>query len=118
VTINRPLEDVFAFVSDPQNWSKWISGSAEVRRTSTVPIGVGATFTQVTHFLGRQFEVNGRVTEFEPDRKFAIENDGKPTPYGNTITLERAGGSTRLHNVLEASGDKVKYLLESDNAKP
>ncbi len=105
ILINRPIEDVFAYVSNVENWPQWISGASETKQTSPGPMGVGTTFTQVSHYLGRQFEVNARVTEYEPNRKFAVVNDGKPVPYGNTITLEWAGGSTRLHNVLTASGD-------------
>jgi carbon monoxide dehydrogenase subunit G len=105
VTINRPIEDVFAFVSDPQNWPKWISGASEAKQTSAGSVGIGTTFTQVTHFMGRQFEVKATVTEYEPSSKFAVENDGKPVPYGNTFNLERVGSSTRLHDVLTASGD-------------
>lgn len=105
VQINRPIEDVFAFVSNLENWPQWISGASEAKQTSPGPLGVGTTFRQVSHFLGRQFEVNGRVTEYEQNRKFTVESDSKPVPFGNTITLEPAGGSTRLHNVLTASGD-------------
>jgi carbon monoxide dehydrogenase subunit G len=105
ILINRPVEEVFAYVSNVENWPQWISGASEARQTSPGSMGVGTTFTQVSHYLGRQFEVNAKVTEYELNRKFAVENDGKPVPYGNTITLERAGSSTRLYDVLKASGD-------------
>ena len=34
IVINRPVEDVFAFVSNPENYPKWFSGSREVQITS------------------------------------------------------------------------------------
>src|SRR5262245_20810238 len=104
IVINRPLEEVFAYVSNTENWSEWVAGTSEARQTSPGPIGVGTTFTMVTHYLGRRFDIEAIVTEYEPNKKFAIENDGKPVPYGNAIGFERAGSSTQLNDVLRAAG--------------
>jgi uncharacterized protein YndB with AHSA1/START domain len=43
VVINRPLEQVFAFVSDLENDPQWTPG-AVMRRTSQGQLGVGTTF--------------------------------------------------------------------------
>jgi uncharacterized protein YndB with AHSA1/START domain len=50
--INRPVEQVFAFVSDLENDPPW-SGAAEMRRTSPGPVGIGTAFRQRDRFLGR-----------------------------------------------------------------
>lgn len=44
VVIERPLEQVFAFVSDPRNDTEWSEEIAEVRQTSEGPLGVGTSF--------------------------------------------------------------------------
>lgn len=105
MTIQRPIEEVFAFVSNVENWSQWISNTSEITKTSSGPIGVGTTFTQITHFLGRRLDVRGTVMEYMPNRKIRVQSDGKPVPFQSTITLEPAAGGTHLHDVLEASGD-------------
>ena len=105
VIINRPVEEVFAFVSNVENWPQWVSGASETRQTSSGPVAKGTTFTQISHYLGRRFEINATVTAFEPNRLVAVENDGKPMPFGNRITVEAANGGTRLTNTLSAAGD-------------
>ena len=44
VVIDRPIEEVFAFVTDPDNVSLWQSTSLETEQTSEGPVGVGTTF--------------------------------------------------------------------------
>jgi hypothetical protein len=58
VVIEQPLEQVSAFVSDPRNDTERAGYIVEVRRTSERPLGVGASFVQVAHFLGRRLEGN------------------------------------------------------------
>lgn len=105
VTIQRPIEEVFAFVSNVGNWSQWVSGTSEARQTSPGPIQVGTTFTQVSNFLGRRFEINATVTEYEPNRRFALASDGKPVPFGNQIIFEAVREGTRMTDVLSSTGD-------------
>jgi uncharacterized protein YndB with AHSA1/START domain len=68
-TIARPVEDVFAVLSDFSNRSKWASGGFEPKRTSDGPIGVGTTWHAVGRFLGRQLSTDTEYTEFEANRK-------------------------------------------------
>jgi uncharacterized protein YndB with AHSA1/START domain len=37
VTIKRPVEDVFAVISNPENAPKWQSGTLEAKQTSPGP---------------------------------------------------------------------------------
>lgn len=105
VTVQRPIEEVFAYVCNVENWPRWISGTSEAKQTSPGPIQVGTTFTQLSNFLGRRFEINATVTEYEPNRRFAIANDGKPIPFGNQINFEAVDESTRITDILSSSED-------------
>ena len=44
VLIARPIEDVFAFLSDLENVPKWNYSIVETRKVSEGPIGVGTTY--------------------------------------------------------------------------
>jgi hypothetical protein len=59
VVINRPVEQVFAFVSDLENDPLWTPG-AVMRRTSQGPLGVGTTFQQYDRFMGRRMDLSLR----------------------------------------------------------
>ncbi len=44
ITINRPVAEVFAYVSEVSNEPAWHTDVLEARQTSAGPIGIGTTF--------------------------------------------------------------------------
>ncbi len=104
--INRPVEEVFAFVSNPENYPKWVSGSSEVTITSAGHIGVGTTFRSVVTFLGRRIESEVEFTEYESNRSYAQKTTSGPIPIQSRVTFERVDGGTRFtnHQVAEPGG--------------
>jgi uncharacterized membrane protein len=102
ILIGRPAEDVFAFVTDPQNDRLWSSTAVERRVESGGPIEVGSRIHAVDKFLGRRIESTFEVTEHEPSRRSAIRFVSGPIPAEGTYTLEPANGGTRFRWGLEA----------------
>jgi uncharacterized membrane protein len=98
--INRPLEEVFAFLSNPENGPKWSSGSSDVTIMSAGPIGVGSTYRSVRTFLGRRIESEIEVTAYEPNRSYATKSTSGPFPMESRVTFERAEGGTRVSATL------------------
>ena len=100
-TVNRPVQEVFAVLSDASKNPRWASGISETTKTSDGPIGVGTTWHGVGKFLGRRIESDTKYTEFEPDRKVTSE---LTTPFPMTITysFESAADGTRVEQVVEA----------------
>jgi uncharacterized membrane protein len=47
IHIDRPVEEVFAFLSDFESIPKWNYYVLEVRQLSEIPIGVGTTYHQI-----------------------------------------------------------------------
>jgi hypothetical protein len=47
IRIDRPVDEVFAFLSDFENIPKWNYYVLEVRQLSDNPVGVGTTYHQV-----------------------------------------------------------------------
>jgi hypothetical protein len=39
ISINRPIEDVFEFLSDAENDVKWRSGVLDIKGSSGIPVG-------------------------------------------------------------------------------
>ena len=111
-TIKRPVEDVFGVLSNPENDPKWQSGSLEAKQTSTGPIRVGTTARFVSKFLGRRIEVEGEITEFEPNRSFAARSKSGPFPLQLSVTFEPIEGGTRVNTTIEGEPGGFFKLAE------
>lgn len=59
VVIARPLDEVFAFVSDARNRPSWDESVESEELTSPEPIGVGSTVRTRMRSMGRDYELNG-----------------------------------------------------------
>jgi uncharacterized protein YndB with AHSA1/START domain len=99
VVIDRPVEDVWKFITDLPSVPKWSHGLLEKRQTSPGPLGVGTTVLSRTP----RFTFTGRVTEFEPNRKISWEMTSGPMKGSHeSDSLETVeGGKTRLTHVLD-----------------
>ena len=78
VVIDRSVDDVWRFMTDISNMSQWEENQADWKQTSEGPIDSGTTFQIISRpSIGRPFgwemKTNLRITEFEPNRKFATE---------------------------------------------
>jgi uncharacterized protein YndB with AHSA1/START domain len=85
ISIDRPLDDVFAFVADPQNIPEWNYYVANVVPTSLPPRPgtAGATYHQVR----RDHEQDLKVKTLEPDRSLVLE--AIPPPHDQKSVEKR-----------------------------
>ncbi len=110
--IKRPVEDVWAVISNVENNPKWASSALEAKQTSAGPIGVGTTAQFVGKFLGRRIETESVITEFEPNRKYSWESKSGPFPIKGSTALEQIDGGTRVTGTLEAEPGGFFKLAE------
>jgi len=103
VGIDRPLEEVFAYVMDVGTWPKWEAGLLEAEQTSEGPIGIGTTFQGLNEFMGRKMEWASEITEYEPNKRAAQKMISGPISGEQTLTFEPADGGTRFS--LAAEGE-------------
>jgi len=104
VMINRPVEDVWKFIADLSNVTKWDRSVSELKLTSAGPIGVGATCDVTFQIMGKM-TLSERFIEYEPNRKFSFEFTSGPAK-GSIVafSMEAIEGKTRF----TSSGD-LKY---------
>lgn len=69
IVIERPLKEVFAFMSDFEKLPKWNYYVLEVKKVSDGPVGVGTLYQQTRKTDQQQFW----VVEYEPNEVVAIE---------------------------------------------
>ena len=113
VVINRPVQEVFAFIANVENNAQWQSGVLEVRKTSQGPVGVGSTGIEVRRFMGRRMEVTFEVTEYEENTKFGFKiTSGPIMPMTGADMFEAAEGGTKLTRVIEAEPGRFFRMAE------
>jgi hypothetical protein len=66
VEINRPPEEVFDYVANPENLPEWSGIVLEVHKEAQGELREGERFTTMAKFLGRRFETPMQVTAHEP----------------------------------------------------
>jgi uncharacterized protein YndB with AHSA1/START domain len=102
ITINRPVEEVFAFTSNPENEPLWRPELLKLEKTSEGPIGVGTTFREVMQFLGRRIENTGEITKYEPNNMIAMKSTSGPLAFELTGTYQPVEDGTELTFEVEA----------------
>jgi uncharacterized protein YndB with AHSA1/START domain len=96
VVIRRPIEEVFAFVTTPENSSKWQSATVETKKITPGPVGVGTRMSHVGKFMGRRIQVAAVVTDFIPNCRYTYDSRFRSTAYFLRYTFEPAEGGTKL----------------------
>jgi uncharacterized protein YndB with AHSA1/START domain len=80
IAIERPIEEVFAYVSDPGNFPSWNSAVREVR-TSAGANGTGSTYTMKRQLPSGAASNRLEIVTSEPPCEFAIRTTSGPTPF-------------------------------------
>ncbi len=102
VEIDRPPEEVFAYVADPEHLPEWSGIVQEVSKEGQGQPREGDRFTTAAKFLGRRFETPMEVVAHEPPRRHSDRSTGGPFEQEYTFIVEETeGGGTRLTQVAE-----------------
>jgi uncharacterized protein YndB with AHSA1/START domain len=97
VTIARPVEDVFAVLSDVGNVAAWSSNTIEETLLTPGPLRRGSRRRAVIKgFAGRTMENEAEMVEFEPNRRMVVEVLDAPIPAQIVIEFTPVDGGTRL----------------------
>lgn len=112
IVIQRPIAEVFAYVSDLRNAPQWQTGLLEVRKISDGALGVGSQFTFVRKFLGQRLEASNQFTRYEPLSLISFVTNSGPVHVENSYLFEAAPEGTRLTCKLEMRPQGFSRLAE------
>jgi len=112
VVINRPLEEVFAFIADFENNPQWQAGMQEARQISEGPIDVGTTYNQLAKFLGRPVESTFEIIEYEPNQRIKGRSTSGSFPITFTRTVEPTPEGTKVSALIEGDASGFFRLAE------
>ena len=106
--IDRPIEEVFAFLADGENDPMFSPRVLEIAKTTDGPPGVGTVYASTVKDAGMKTEREFQLTEFEPPTRirWAEVSTNLVTASEGGYDLVREGTGTRvtIHNVLEGHG--------------
>ncbi len=66
IFMDRPQQEVFDFVTNPDNTPKWQSQVISSEYISEGPPGVGSINRSVSKFLGREINTTSEITVWDP----------------------------------------------------
>ena len=112
VTINRPVDEVFAYVIDTSNDPAWHTDVLEAQKTSEGPIGLGTTWhSRFKPSMGVS-EGNMEVVAFEHNRREVLQGVIGPMEPTLTYLFERADGGTQFTRRIQIKISGMMRLME------
>jgi uncharacterized protein YndB with AHSA1/START domain len=111
IHLNRPVEQVFAFLMDTGKLSTWQSNLIKMEKITEGPLRAGSRFREVRRLGRRESEIQAEITTFEPNKRFETRTLTKPE-VTVSYSFETEDGGTRLKHrfVMRTSG--LMRLLE------
>ncbi len=101
IAIRRPIDDVFAVMTDVEKTGTWFPGDVQEHWTSAPPHGVGSTRHAVVKMMGRTTENDAVTTVYEPPGRAAMQGTSPNAPFLVTLGFTRDGELTQVEVVTD-----------------
>ncbi len=101
IEIKAPVEKVFQVVTEPDNWTRYVSSLVEVTdRSQDIP-AKGSTFAWKYRMMGFNFGGSGTVTDNQPNEAFAMTLESKFPIKESYVFKDTGDGSTHLEVTID-----------------
>ena len=94
IEIDRPIDEVFAYLTDVQRLPEWQSSVTWVQPPESM--AAGARVEELREFMGRRAKSTLEVDAYEPPARFALRAVEGPVRYDVDHRLQDVGGRTRM----------------------
>ena len=101
IVINRPVEDVFAVLTNVENTGKWFPGDVKEWWTSPPPHGVGSTRRARVKMGLITTENDAVTTVYEPPHRAGLKGTSKNAPFEAMLTFAPVTGGTRVETNID-----------------
>lgn len=112
----KPMDEVFAYMSDFRNATDWDPASVEMERVSGDG-GLGTQYRNVTEFNGSKTTVMYSVTDFRANDRVEIRGENKTLRAIDTMVFRRTSAGTQVTYTAEFTFKGV-YRLVSPFLRP
>ena len=112
ILIDRPIDEVFAYVSNVENMPRWVSGVRRVKLLSE-KVKAGAHFSAEYAQGMRSSAISFRIVEFEPPIRFVTKSERGPFsfPFRGTFEFRSVGDSTEVISDVDTGDESVATRL-------
>ena len=101
ITVERPIEEVFAALTNVENTGRWFPARVKEWWTSAPPHGVGSTRHAEVWMGPIRTENDAVATYYEPPHRATMKGTSSNAPFETTLTFERREDGT----LVEATTD-------------
>ena len=101
VHLNKPVEQVFAFLMDTSKLSTWQSNLIKSEPLTEGPLRTGSRFREIRRINNKETEIQAEITTLEPNKRLETKTATKPQAMVS-YSLDPEQGGTRL---------KYKFIL-------
>jgi uncharacterized protein YndB with AHSA1/START domain len=117
VHVDREPAAVAAYMTDPANDPRWISGLREAELLGDGPVAVGSRVRRVAYFLRRRVEYVNEIVALD-ERQLDMRSVQAPFPMQITYRFEpAAGGGTTVSNHVRGGGPRLFNPLVRRNVQ-
>ena len=109
VHIDRPADEVFAYVAEAENNPRWHAHVLETRWLDDGPMRVGRRARQVSRIIGLRYEIEAEIALWEPPRHVVWQTVTGGATVRTDCRIESEGGGCRL--TMSAEGEFANGLL-------
>ena len=110
IEIERPREQVFAWLDDQDNLPKMVPNLVDHGLIEEMPEKVGTTFWHVYEENGRKMKMTGVVTEHQTPERMAVKLDG--SFFGLEVIYELEALSPTSTRLVQHSDAKFKHVFK------
>jgi uncharacterized protein YndB with AHSA1/START domain len=93
ITVTKPVDEVFAYLSDFTTTTEWDPGTVKTVRTAGDG-GVGTEYANTSTFAGRETQLAYVVHELIPNQRIALRGENKTVIARDTMTFRTTGSDT------------------------
>ncbi|MFC1769633.1 SRPBCC family protein [Nitrospirota bacterium] len=127
IKIKAPVSKVFGFITDPENWTTYVSGLVAVNDLSKDVPAKGSTFKWDYRIMGIKLSGKGEISEMVKNKRFGLDISGR-AKVNESFTFEKGDdGETILTAFIDhefpgaamkaVSNTKLFEKLNSNEAK-
>ena len=111
VHLNKPVEQVFAFLIDTGKLSTWQSNLIKSESLTEGPMRTGSRFREVRRINNKEEEIEGEITTLELNKRLETKTVTKPQAVVS-YALDPEQGGTRLNYKIVLVTSGLMRLME------